>query len=417
MSRPLRVYLDSNDYSVLSNPRSIDAAKITTLQHLRRWSKDGEIECYFSGTLLCEIAPLDAAASLLASARAELLVELCGRKALVSQDRLIAAELSFALNITPTPAVAYSPRGDWYPDGSRDILPITDFDLGCDIKDLLRQEGMSRQQRRQAERCMLKAGKPKAAVQTQITERALKVALDSLLREFPMRPQDARTLMRFFAGDAKAEDAIEAFQEALRDPAWMLDWFRTQPDKLTPFIQWVRGPASMLMPTILNFRELSIKIRQATESLGSELADSLQSREGSTKWQDGIFANVANRVANGLLSVPHSMLTPLLIDKKCPGLSTGIRAVLSAWWQSTGDTPRMPLPSDYPDALHAMYAPYVDIFRADSFMAPHIRRQVKPYGTIVVQKLSQLIPTIEGALRERAEAQYSVQSAPLRQAS
>lgn len=404
MPRPLRIYLDSSDFSVLSNPRSNEPTKETTLAHLRRWTQSGEIECFYSGSLLCEIAPLDGAASLPASRRAELLVELCGRRALVSQDRLVASELSFALGVAATPADACSPSGDWYPNGSRDILPVTALDLGRDIKDLLRQEGMTRQQRRKAERSLLQAGKPKPSIQAQIVERARTASLDNVLREFPMRSQDARTLMRYFAGDAPAEEAIEAFHESLRDPTWMLHWFSTQPDKLTPFIQWIRGPASKLQHDILTFREQAIKIRQAAEGLGADLTQSLLSRAEAVKWQNGVFTNVANKLAEDLLSVSDPNLSIQVLDSKCPGLSTGMRAVLSAWWQSTSTNPRMPLPSDYPDALHAMYAPYVDIFRADSFMAPHVFRLVKAHGTAVVQKLGQLVPAIEGALRERAQA-------------
>ncbi|HMT21611.1 MAG TPA: hypothetical protein PKE20_10270, partial [Promineifilum sp.] len=218
MPRPLRIYLDSSDFSVLSNPSSIEPTKETTLAHLRRWTQSGEIECFYSGVLLCEIAPLNSAAIFPASRRAELLVELCGRRALVSHDRLIASELSFALGITANPADAYSLQGDWYPDGSRYLLPVTDHDVGREIKEELLQMGMSRQQRRKAERRLLRAGKPKPSVQAQIVERARTASLDSVLREFPMRPEDARTLMRYFAADASAEDAIEAFHESLRDP-------------------------------------------------------------------------------------------------------------------------------------------------------------------------------------------------------
>ncbi len=63
-----------------------------------------------------------------------------------------------------------------------------------------------------------------------------------------------------------------------------------------------------------------------------------------------------------------------------------------------------PKPSDFPDALHAINAPYMDIFRADSFIAPYIARHSQRYGTRVVPKLSGLLPAIQAALDGRPSA-------------
>ena len=46
--------------------------------------------------------------------------------------------------------------------------------------------------------------------------------------------------------------------------------------------------------------------------------------------------------------------------------------------------------SDWVDSLQAMYAPYVDIFHTDSYMAPIVAEKVKKYGTTVVAKIGDL---------------------------
>jgi len=51
--------------------------------------------------------------------------------------------------------------------------------------------------------------------------------------------------------------------------------------------------------------------------------------------------------------------------------------------------------------MHAVYAPYVDIFRADSFMAPYIARQSNKYGTTTVAKLVDLSKAITERLTAR----------------
>ncbi len=48
-----------------------------------------------------------------------------------------------------------------------------------------------------------------------------------------------------------------------------------------------------------------------------------------------------------------------------------------------------------------MYAPYVDIFRADSFMAAHIAQYATPFGVRVVPKLSGLVSSIRVALEDQ----------------
>ena len=57
-----------------------------------------------------------------------------------------------------------------------------------------------------------------------------------------------------------------------------------------------------------------------------------------------------------------------------------------------------PKKSDWVDSLHAMYAPYVDIFRTDSYMAPIVEAKVEKYGTTVVAKIGNLAEKIETRL-------------------
>ena len=84
----------------------------------------------------------------------------------------------------------------------------------------------------------------------------------------------------------------------------------------------------------------------------------------------------------------------------CPGITAGVRSLYSSVWANVGEGRKeKPSNSQPVDALHAFYAPYVQVFRADRFMAPHIQKQVKSAGTIVVPLLSQLVETLEKRLQ------------------
>ena len=84
------------------------------------------------------------------------------------------------------------------------------------------------------------------------------------------------------------------------------------------------------------------------------------------------------------------------VEAYCPGISAGIKSLYSSVWANVGGGRKEEASDSQPvDALHAFYAPYVQIFRADRFMAPHIQKQVINAGTIVVPRLSQLVNTLE----------------------
>ncbi|KWB38308.1 hypothetical protein DF038_03275 [Burkholderia cepacia] len=69
--------------------------------------------------------------------------------------------------------------------------------------------------------------------------------------------------------------------------------------------------------------------------------------------------------------------------------------------------PRPPASSDLPDALHAYYLPYVDVFRADAFMAGQIKECSFPFATTVVESFTMLPDVIKKMLeRQEKEAEF-----------
>lgn len=399
IDRPVRVYLDSSDFSVLSNPNCCTEELTSVLTQLRHWVNENRIVCCFSGTHLCEMAPLDVAYSDAAESRASLLVELCGRNALISQDRLFSGELKNALRLTENLPVAHSPVGNWYPGGVEFVLPIDKFEIAAEIQDVIQGSGLSRTQRRAAQRKAFKGGKPRPAMNAAILTNARTGALDEILENYPMRPEDARVLSRYAAGDATAQEAKTAFEESLRDPRWMMQWIGKNGALLNQFTSWIRGPAASMQKHMNDMVQNSASVRQCDANFGTTLADSFFSSSEWLTLQDKLLHSIAVRMSKEFLSHDASELSVSSIDKDCPGLSVGIRSLHSAWWSTTSPRPRSPKLSDFPDGLHAMYAPYVDIFRADTFMAPHIAKACNRFGTKVVSKLARLPSAIQQSLR------------------
>lgn len=399
--QPIRVYLDSSDFSVLSNPSSCSDELSGVLTQLKQWVNEKRVVCCFSGTHLCEMAPLDVAYSEAAESRASLLVELCGRNALISLDRLVAGELKNSVGLSANLPLVHSPVGNWYPDGVEFVLPVDKLEIAAEIQDVIQSTAMSRAQRRAAQRKALKGGKPRPAMYASILANARSGSLNEILEKYPMRPEDARVLSRYAAGDATAQDAKTAFEESLRDPRWMMQWIGKNGALINQFTSWIRGPAALMHGHMMNMAQHSALVRQCDADFGTTLADSFFSSSEWLTQQDKLLHGIALKMSKELLKHDASELSVSSIDKDCPGLSVGIRSLHSAWWTTTGQRPRSPKPSDFTDGLHAMYAPYVDIFRADAFMAPHIAKVCERFGSKVISKLTQLPSAIQTLLSNR----------------
>lgn len=79
-----------------------------------------------------------------------------------------------------------------------------------------------------------------------------------------------------------------------------------------------------------------------------------------------------------------------------------LRTLLAASRDVTTMKPRVPMVSDFADGVHSVYAPYVDVFRTDAYMAPHVERHARRFGVAVVPKLAKLPSVIEERLARRA---------------
>jgi hypothetical protein len=399
MNRPIKLYLDSSDYSTLSDHRRATPDHQDLLAHLRLWTAAGRVQCYFSATHLSEMAPLESTFADSAEQRADLLSELCARRALVGADVLLTAEFRSAYGLSGGTPCVYSETGDWFPGGSDDVFnleqPNLDEQFDAVVSAEIEKMQLDRRARRKALR---KAEQARKSAYRMVRENSRTASLGELLTMYPMREEDMRVIARYIAHDATRSEAQAAFLHNLRDPRWMMRWFRRSHAKLSPFLSWVRGPSRDMQETLRTLASEAADLRSRIgKSLNIRVVEEALSSAEWAKRQDDMLATIAQRVSSKLLDMPTERLPVSRIDAACPGFSTAIRSLHSAAWTATSSTPRAPKASDFPDAMHALYAPYVDVFRADSFMAPYIARFC-PAGTVVVPKLLGLKPTLERLL-------------------
>jgi hypothetical protein len=395
---PLRIYLDSSDYSVLSDPDKAAREAPGVLDELQRLRDAGLVEFFFSAAHLTEMAPLQPSYADAAIRRGNMLAELCGGNCSVHHETLFHAEVSAALGLSSGVFNPTDRDGKWFPEGVAEMSPVTEADHLRSVQSTIAEvlPNATRAQKRQAKRMLSKGGKLRPAMRSALVHGA-EGDLSDILALYPMRPDAARVFARYVVGNATAADATAAFESNLRDPRWMMQWFEKHHDKLTPFVSWARGPAALITDRVRELARL-VESARANPFITEESLASMYGPAKWEEWQSSMLVGIANRFGEGLK--PSAKLDIALVDTHCPGISTAIRSLHSAWRSITFENPRKPKESDFVDALHAAYAPYVDVFRADGFMANHVAKQVARFGTTVVPKLSSL-PEV---LRQRGAA-------------
>jgi len=314
---------------------------------------------------------------------------------LISIDRLIKGELQHSQSDAVALPNVLSENGDWFPDGIAAISPVNHLEMASDLNEAISRLPLNRKGRRMAKRKAFKRNKLRPEMIRTMVANARSQPLNEVLKKYPMRQEDARILYRYTVGDATLEESEEAFLNSLRDPRWMMQWFSENHEQLSPFIEWTRDPAASMV------KGIDLLVRYVTKQR-EEDADEKASQISYIQWkgwQNELLVGVA-QTASQQLNINGS-LTSEQIDSKCPGLSVGIRSLHEAWWSITSRSPRPPVANDVLDCMHAMYAPYVDVFRADKFMAPHVDKFSKRFGCAVVSKLIDLPMAIEHAIAKR----------------
>lgn len=399
-------YLDSQDYSTLTDTKTLTADRIQVREALLSFAQKRKVQFVFSAAAVCEAVAVSPEATRLAELKAELLGDLCGANALVSFDRLLHAEVVALAEQGDPPSDMLDPCGNWFPD-----IPVVET---CEtpwqkIRQLAEAEldamGLSRQQRRAAVRTLIKNGRPRSAFKSQLEKQSPSTFAGEIIKQYPMKAEYAEMMARYGLGRATEKEFTEALLGSLRDPRWMMKWFTTNHAMSSPIADMVRKPGRELGEGIRKLVDASIQWASSLRESGLDSDPTGRHGEISRRWmemQGKQLVTIVRSVADAQ-NLILGAITPEDVDKRCPGISATVRALYSSAWENVaGSRKEEPSDSQPVDALHAMYAPYVRVFRADRFMAPHIQKQVNRYGTIVVPRLAQLVGVLESEIQRNA---------------
>ncbi|MGE6825639.1 hypothetical protein [Pseudomonas soli] len=386
------IYLDSNDYSSMSEGEGSISEKNKELRdRLLKIKSYGLHTFVFSGIHISEMAPISESYSSLASQRTNLLESLCSRNCMISFDKLIKIELTSLTTNLPPEVLPLDKNGNWFPDLTEVITPAQAIINHKDLDHEFKSHNLSRKQRRYLKSQMLKGEKFRSDIESKMGELDLK----QILSQYPMRPQDAKILKDFLLNKATTKQANEAFLESLRDPTWMMSWFANHYEKLTTISEWVRKPAKNLIENIkINLSDLNAISKNLTKEEEKTIKNKLRGKSWN-ETKDNELIKLINNIAPKIYPLAPPQTDALKIRKLCPGIATCLDTLLESFKISLNDNGRTPMNSDFVDALHSMYAPYVSYFRADRYMSNIISPIAARYDSKVFGTLRELVNFLE----------------------
>lgn len=397
MTKSMLVYMDSSDFSDLAARRS-ESRVADVYDKLIAYRDSGQVTFVFSAVHVTEVAPTNPDAAPYSSGRSDMISEICGRNALISMDRLVDEEIVRLASRADNPVEACSNEGQWYPEVKDIISPVLLAEtVAEELEVAISKEQLNRSDRRALKKRLIRKGSPTKELRMLLASNSKAANLESMLESYPMRPADAKVLNEFIVGRATRIQAEKAFLNSLKDVSFMMRWFEQHYQTMSPITEWLRGPAQKFIASMVEVSDSIRELKALQNEAGIQIPDSPLTQEGWKKMQDQHLARfVEARLRRDGNSVDSSTVRE--VDRYCPGIAMFVRTLHSAMWTLTQDKPRNPKVSDFADAVHAIYLPYVDVFRADKFMSTFLRDRARKYNAEVVSKLVDLPKVIDAKL-------------------
>ena len=414
----LRIYLDSSDYSHMSDSRHAWAQPIRAF--LKAQVEFGAIEIRFSSLHPLEGAHTSADAKPMAVERAKLMTELSGQKCLLWWHGLIEEEsrrLALGESMKPT-EYAYRDDGRWFPPSMNTNLAANlGASIETEIKEALMQTGAPRHQRRYALKQLVRSGRlTQAAIEMLRPGRAQ--LMEELRKKYPWprRFFDDDLLFQYMTGNIAANVLVEALEDGLKDVVSFIGWAYDQYDPEQKLTRWLRsgdwiGAVAKIRSDIQGVVELGRTIGKTEKDINMQL-------RRNRSWMPNARARILRGTLEDIpLAYRLNCITSELWEQRVvnsalgsiPSLDAALEIAAAYFLQNAmAGSKRELLTSDYGDMLHMGYLPYVDLFRCDGYAADLARRVASKYGTEVVGKLTELPDAIaqrlDAGARPGAEA-------------
>ena len=291
---------------------------------------------------------------------------------------------------------------DNFPKPSPELRGRKDTRIRKSAEEEMKALGLSRQQRRAKSRTLIKNGKPRSTFSALLTQQNKNTITEEIFKKYPMHPKYIEIIIiiiiNYVLGQATEKDFYETLMGSLVDPCWMMKWFTTEHAISSPIADMIRKPGREIGQLMRSLVEVLVPLAISLRDSSLGVNPTSRNREIALQWQEmeaHQLISITQRLAN-TIGIELDEYSARDVRTFYLGITAAIGSLYSSVWENIGGG-RKEKPSDSQpiDALHASYAPYIQTFRADRFMAPHIQKQTKNVGTIVVSQLSQLVDILK----------------------
>lgn len=364
VSNPLSIYLDSSDFSYLSNPVGDQEKKSAIKNKLKGWVDAGKIEIRYSMTHIMEALPTQERAIELGRQRLSCIQKLCGKKVLLDQITLITNEL-----LPQKQQSALNDNGCWF--------PLLEFLDGLSDQDE-KATTLNRKERR-----ILAAELRKSKGDLDFAREQ-----EKLIEQFPITRSGASKILRNPNNSMVLKNVMV---ESLSDLPNLFSWHEKHWQMQTEFSNILR--------------ESGIGIRDVFNDAARELKAYYEEQqvlgEPDKVVDQKIKAFLQILKSNALRDLVESLsdelappLESIAIGKDTTPMLLILSNLMMHHIQSSvipRQHSRAPKSSDLGDIMHALYIPYVDFFRADAATAHAISSQRFGFDAQIVTSLDELI--------------------------
>lgn len=392
MTQPIQIYLDSSDFSKFSNLEKQPREYEEVLEYLTQKRNDGVITMHFSEAHVIEAAPTSPAAIPAAMERFRIIKELCGKNCLIHPIDLWDIELSNQNLDGNNKKKVVRNDGNWMPKlfDLSEMLPDVEKLLVEDLKHLGRAK----------RRLYLKNEKPTALAYAERAPSSL-IGAEELSRQLPLNMSALNVVRKYFIGKSTRAQALNALQECFSDLEEFGRWYKKNWSAASELSQHLRSSGE-------EFKNKLLEARVKLDTLMKEGAASGYSAEKLQNLFKQTFVESLPVNSHRMINVNTKALDQVDDPWKTePGMTCTVTLAMHVARRSVmGVSPRVPSHSDFPDCYHAVYLPYVDIYRPDSFMESMLKECNMPFPTVVVDKLLKLPSAIEKMIAERKNSAH-----------
>jgi hypothetical protein len=387
MTTPI-VYLDSSDYSHFGDIErgvSTNQKAISAYPQLLALRDAGKARFVYSMPVLSELLQYDAAHEETCMAKARCVERLCGTRAFVSPERIVAADVAGVAKrlgwTIPDPEGAISEESEWFPrvDGAFQNLR-DDFASRVDAQIASYASSRNRAQRR-----MIEARARKLSLAALAESAAPELAASWGLQVTDVRRSIVAVLENRLT---PSEGALRLFRVIALPTALIRAYFvkSSGPKDLPHFLT---GPGQLVQARL---REMRNQLKAAPDS-----AMTSKELRALSPWHVAQIGPKLMEISSdevARLKIPME-LTGMLRDRPelldmMPSCDAFVKMAFAIFVQATDHRSHEPEHSAVGDVFHTLHLPHADLWRTDKRFAPLVRKTLPHYAQRVVGNLADL---------------------------